>query len=245
VNPVLTLKHILVRQGPTFRLEIEHLDICKGTLYCLTGPNGAGKTTLLRLMALLTPPEAGDLFLDGKRVPFHGGAVNAGWRREITLVQQSPYLFNCSVHDNLAFGLKLRGIDAREQRNRIRDALNDVGLDGFAQRPARELSGGEIQRVALARAMVLKPQILLLDEPLANIDAKHLGLFETLLKALCAEQGITLVMSTHDPGQPLRLESSVIALDGGRLSGFTKQDEPRCAQKEIHQWQQASPMLEV
>ena len=245
MNSVLCLENILLRQGPTFRLEIEYLGFKKGTLYCLTGPNGAGKTTLLRLLAMLTPPERGGLRLEGKRVPFHGGAVNASWRKDVTLVQQSPYLFDRSVHENLAFGLNLRGVGNGEQKLRIDEALKRVGLAGFAGRPARELSGGEIQRVALARAIVLRPRILLLDEPLANIDVQHLDLFEKLLIELCDEKGVTIIMSTHDPGQPQRLNSSVIALEGGRLTEETAASESRDHLKEISQWQQASTMLEA
>lgn len=218
MQPILALEYIQVSVGTAFRLEIDTLAIEAGGLYCLTGPNGAGKTTLLRLLALLSPPARGILRFDGRAVVYRGGMAAASLRREVTLVQQAPYLFRGSVYDNLAFGLDLRKIASAQRPARIAAALESVGLAGFAQRSARELSGGEIQRVALARALVLQPRVLLLDEPLANIDVGHLGQFEKRLRDLCTEQGMTIVMSTHDPGQPERLGSKVIALDRGRLT---------------------------
>jgi len=218
MQPILSLENIEVAVGQAFRLEIDALAIEAGGLYCLTGPNGAGKTTLLRLLALLASPARGILRFDGRGVVFRGGLADASLRREVTLVQQAPYLFQGSVYDNLAFGLSLRNIAPAQRSARIEAALESVGLAGFAQRSSRELSGGEIQRVALARALVLQPRVLLLDEPLANIDVGHLGLFEKRLRDLCTEQGVTIVMSTHDPGQPERLGSEVITLNRGRLT---------------------------
>jgi len=218
MQPILSLENIEVAVGPAFRLEIDTLALEAGRLYCLTGPNGAGKTTLLRLLALLAPPTRGLLRFDGRTVVFRGGLADASLRREVTLVQQAPYLFQGSVYDNLAFGLSLRNIASAQRSARIEAALESVGLAGFAQRSSRALSGGEIQRVALARALVLQPRVLLLDEPLANIDVGHLALFENRLRDLCAEQGMTIVMSTHDPGQPERLGSKVISLNGGSLT---------------------------
>ncbi len=113
-------------------------------------------------------------------------------------MEQSPYLFEGSVTDNLSFGLKLRGINSRERSERIRATLAIVGLEGFEQRQAKELSGGEVQRVALARALVLKPELLLLDEPTANIDSNSLQAYEALLRGL-PEYGVTVVFSYPRP----------------------------------------------
>ncbi len=141
----------------------------------------------------------------------------------LTLLEQSPYLLEGSVYDNLAYGLKLRGVRGTEQKKRIRLTLEMVGLDGFERRKTRKLSGGEIQRVALARALVLKPEILLLDEPTSNIDSKSLQAFEELIRSLPG-YGITVVFSTHDLSQPERLGGEMLRIEDGCLL-----DEPRKA----------------
>ena len=160
--------------GSNVALDIEELTIAEGRLYTLTGANGAGKSTLLSILAFLTPPTSGEIFYAGKRVDWSQGSVEE-YRRKVTLLHQSPYLFGGSVDDNVAFGLKVRGIPGEERRRRIDEALDVVGLRGFRDRKARELSGGESQRVAMARALALKPEVLLLDEPLANIDRETTG----------------------------------------------------------------------
>ena len=195
-------------------LDIEELTIAEGRLYTLTGANGAGKSTLLSILAFLAPPTSGEIFYAGKRVDWDHGSVEE-YRRKVTLLHQSPYLFGGSVHDNVAFGLKVRGIPGEEQRQRIDKALDVVGLRGFRDRKARDLSGGEAQRVAMARALALKPEVLLLDEPLANIDRETTGLLETVIASLPA-QGTTVVMTTHDPDHPGRLNGESIYLEGGR-----------------------------
>src|SRR5512140_1234709 len=155
--------------GSNVALDIEELTIAEGRLYMLTGANGAGKSTLLSVLAFLAPPTSGEIFYAGKRVDWDPGSMEK-YRRKVTLLHQSPFLFGGTVNDNVAFGLKARGIHGEAQLRRIDKALDDVDLQGFRNRKARELSGGEAQRVAMARALVLEPEVLLLDEPLANID---------------------------------------------------------------------------
>ena len=161
------------------------------------------------------PAETGDLHFSGKPVRGKTSELKK-LRRQITLVEQTPYLFDDNVSQNLAFGLNLRGIRGKDQSNRISQALEDVGLGGFEARKAQELSGGEARRVALARALVLKPKVLLLDEPTANVDEASVAVFETLLTSL-PQQGISVVFSTHDLGQPGRLGAEVISMCEGRL----------------------------
>ena len=200
--------------GSNVALDIEELTIAEGRLYALTGANGAGKSTLLSILAFLAPPTSGEIFYAGKRVDRDHGTVEE-YRRKVTLLHQSPYLFGGSVDDNVAFGLKVRGIRGEERRRRIDEALDVAGLRGFRDRKARELSGGEAQRVAMARALALKPEVLLLDEPLANIDRETTGLLEAVIASLPA-QGTTVVMTTHDPDHPGRLNGESIFLEGGR-----------------------------
>jgi tungstate transport system ATP-binding protein len=208
------LKSIRKCYGPKVVLEIEDLTIAEGRLHTLIGANGAGKSTLLSLLAFLSPPTAGEIFYAGKRIDWSRGSVEEQ-RRKVTLLHQSPYLFGGTVHANVAFGLKARGIRGEEQRRIVEETLAIVGLPGFRERKARELSGGEAQRVAMARALALKPEVLLLDEPLANIDRETAGWLETVIASLPA-QGTTVVMTTHDPGHPERLAGESIFLEGGR-----------------------------
>jgi len=168
----------------------------------------------LSILAFLIPPTSGEIFYAGNRVDWNHGSVEE-YRRKVTLLHQSPYLFVGSVHDNVAFGLKVRGIPGEEQRRIVDRALDGVGLQGFRDRKARELSGGEAQRVAMARALALNPEVLLLDEPLANIDRGTAGLLETVIASLPA-RGTTVVMTTHDPDHPGRLNGESIHLEGGR-----------------------------
>jgi tungstate transport system ATP-binding protein len=214
MQPLLTLSDIIFRRGD-FALRIEGLDLRGGRIYLLEGGNGAGKSTLLQLLALLLPPAAGTIRFAGE--PVADEAQRQRLRRQITLVEQNPYLFDTSVYRNLAFGLRLRARGGETQERHIRQALQRVGLAGFEARHARALSGGESRRVALARAMVLRPQLLLLDEPTAGLDREVLPIFEECLAALPG-QGTTVVVASHDGDQSRRLAGEVLTLDQGRLS---------------------------
>ncbi len=225
MEPIFSLQNVKLSRGDNFTLWVEHLEVTSGGLYALTGPNGAGKSTLLGLLAMLTPPEAGGLCFSGRPVRGKSSEIKR-LRQQITLVEQTPYLFDESVCQNLAFGLRLRGIRGDEQKVRISQALDDVGLEGFEDRKAQELSGGEARRVALARALVLKPKVLLLDEPTANVDEASVSVFETLLATL-PQRGMSIVFSTHDPGQPGRLDAEVIRMRDGKLEAALCPSSPR------------------
>lgn len=214
MEPILALRSLQYRRG-LFTLNIDQLDFHSGRIYLLAGSNGAGKSTLLHLLGQLLVPDSGDIIVDGTAV--QGGSDRQRLRRQITLVEQAPFLFDGTVYDNLAFGLRLRNIRGDLQRRRIATALEAVGLRGFDHRRARALSGGETRRVALARAMVLQPKILLLDEPTAGLDRESLPLFENCLAALPG-QGVTVIMSTHDPDQSGRLKGELLRLEAGRLT---------------------------
>lgn len=227
MQPVILLKNIRVRLGKNFCLSVENLALQPHRIYALTGPNGAGKSTLLRVMALLLSPQAGTIeFADSDSRDL------TGKRQTVTLVEQTPYLFKGSVTTNLSYGLKLRGIKGKEREERISSTLAIVGLEGFEQRQAKELSGGEVQRVALARALVLKPQLLLLDEPTANIDSNSLQAYEAVLSEL-PEYGVTVVFSTHDPSQSRRLGKEVLRIEGGHLLNGSHQGPQNTAYKSM------------
>jgi len=213
MNLLLSLTNLVFRRED-FTLEVESLELRPGKIYVLHGPNGSGKSTLLYILALLLEPSAGELCFNG--TPVKSAKERQRLRRLITLVEQSPFLFNRTVYQNLSFGLRLRGVRSDLQRRQIEQALHSVGLEGFEERRATELSGGETRRVALARAMVLRPQLLLLDEPTAGLDKAALPLFEHCLAAL-PDQGTTVVVASHDTDQPHRLGGTILRLDRGRL----------------------------
>jgi tungstate transport system ATP-binding protein len=215
MEPVYSLRNIRKKRENNFTLEVDRLDVFPGRLYTLYGPNGAGKSTLLDLLAFLSFPDRGELIFGGELARRDGLWLREK-RKEVTLVQQNPFLFDETVSENVAFGLKIRGVVGRKQRERLFAALQEVGLSGFEKRRARGLSGGEAQRVAIARALVLRPRVLLLDEPTSSVDSDHIRGFEQLFPLLM-KQGTTLVMATHDQGLVQRMDSEMIFISGGRL----------------------------
>lgn len=213
---IYRLRNIRKSYGRRTVLAIDDLVLRAGNLYTLTGANGSGKTTLLSLLAFLTQPTSGELIYEGGPVRWNNAALLPP-RREVTLLHQSPYLFSGTVASNVAFGLRVRGVRGEEQHRRVEEALELVGLSGFGHRRARELSGGEAQRVAMARALVLRPRVLLLDEPLANVDRQTSDLIEKLVVSLPC-RGTTVIMTTHDPEHPDRLGGELIHLVAGELA---------------------------
>jgi tungstate transport system ATP-binding protein len=217
MNTLYELCAIRQNHGARLVLDLPELRLRRGGLYTLSGANGAGKSTLLQLLALLRPPASGSLSFAGTPVTT---AVLPRLRRRVTLLAQSPYLLRGSVADNVAFGLRIRGVPRGECRERVAAALAEVGLDGFAGRRASALSGGEQQRVALARALVLDPEVLLLDEPCAGLDRACVERIETVL---CRRRagGTTIVLATHDAQQNARLGGCNLHLVDGRLAGMS------------------------
>ena len=236
MKAIISLKNILHRQGENFSLRVESLELLPQRIYALTGANGAGKSTLLRIMALLIPPQSGCVSLASGNA---GGLTQQ--RQNVTLVEQSPYLLDGSVTENLAFGLKLRGIRGKEQRKRIEETLELVGLTGFDHRKTGELSGGEAQRVALARALVLQPQLLLLDEPTANIDRQNLQAFEDLLVRLPAN-GATVIFATHDLALPERLGAERLHIENGILLDRSRRFVGGCDKKHTEKKECLKPL---
>ncbi len=220
MTPLYELNNIEHRRGNCTVLQIDRLELQSGRLYALTGANGAGKSTLLQLLALLERPTSGELQIDGRALPLQDRHL-CRLRRDITLVHQSAFLLSGTVAVNLAFGLKLRGLNRRERERRTLWALQTVGLADFAERRVNQLSGGEVQRVALARALALNPRVLLLDEPTAGLDGDSALAFERLLTSL-RDQGLSMIMASHDPALVQRLEADEIHLVGGRILGHPR-----------------------
>jgi putrescine transport system ATP-binding protein len=211
---LLQAKAITKRFGATLALDALDLDIADGEFFALLGGSGSGKSTLLRIMAGFETPDSGRLLLDGADI-----AATPPWARPVNMMFQSYALFpHLSVADNVAYGLRRAGVAKAETGARVAAALAMVGLAGFDRRKPHQLSGGQRQRVALARSLVMRPRLLLLDEPLGALDA---GLRERTgfeLRALQRETGAAFVMVTHDQEEALALADRVAVLDGGRIA---------------------------
>lgn len=193
------------------------LSIGRGEVFAIIGPTGAGKTTLLRILDLLEVPDSGQIRFDGQRVPSSGGE-RLRIRRRMSFIHQKPQVFNSSVYDNVACGLRWRGEDKDRIAEKVAHMLEMVGLEGYSSRNARTLSGGEAQRVALARSLILEPELLLLDEPTANLDPVSTAKIEQLIAHVARQRNTTMVMATHDMAQGQQLADRMGVLLDGRLA---------------------------
>jgi len=190
------------------------LEVKKGEIFCVMGHSGAGKTTLLRILALLERPDSGEYVFDGRPVNW---SRPGELRKQVTMVFQSPVMFNTTVFKNIAYGLRLRGYSKAEIERKVREVLSLVRLEGYENRKAKTLSGGEKQRVAIARAIVLEPKLLLMDEPTANLDPTNAAIIEDIVKEITKENGTTIVFSTHNMFQAKRLADRVAHMYAGRI----------------------------
>ncbi|MGH2724981.1 MAG: ABC transporter ATP-binding protein [Actinomycetota bacterium] len=189
------------------------LEVPAATLTVVAGPSGAGKTTLLRAVAGLEREVLGTIEVTGRDV----GGIPAH-RRGVALMFQQPRLFpNLSVLDNVAFGLQAAGVDRRRRRTEAMELLEQVGLEDFAGRSPRGLSGGEQQRVALARALAVSPELLLLDEPLSAVDPHRRGELRRLMASLPRRRGITTLYVTHDREEAAELGDRIAVMLEGRI----------------------------
>jgi tungstate transport system ATP-binding protein len=195
-------------------LDQVSLDIWRGEFLAIVGPSGSGKSTLLRLLNFLEPPTSGRICFDD--VEFTATQdVPLSVSRRVTTVAQRPLLLDRTVQANVRYPLRLRG--RRDSTSEVDAALAQVGLSALAKQSARTLSGGEAQRVALARAIVIRPEVLLLDEPTANLDPYNVGVIEQTVRALNAEQGTTMVMVTHNVFQAKRLAHRIVLFFDGKI----------------------------
>jgi len=199
-------------------IKIEHEDF-----FAIVGPSGSGKTTLLRLLDLLDEPNEGKILFDG--VEAAGSEKDKlALRRRIGVVFQQSVMFNASVYDNVAYPLRIRGVKTN-QAQRVSESLDIVRLSGLERRKATTLSGGEMQRVSLAQALVSEPELLLLDEPTANLDPKNATIIEEIVSRVNRERKMTVVMATHNMLQVENLASKVAVLREGELAEVGSMEE--------------------
>lgn len=212
---ILQVRHLLVHRGKAQVLEIPALDLRAGEVLALMGPNGAGKTSLMLALAGLLPPSSGERWFRGVELKSRGD--REAFRRAMTMVFQDPLLFDATVAQNIAAGLKLRGLPASARTPLVEAWAQRLGIRALLDRPARQLSGGEAQRTALARAFVLRPEVLFLDEPFAALDAPSREALLEDLGHILAETATTTVLSTHDQGEAARLAHRLAVLKEGRI----------------------------
>lgn len=212
-NDFLVLKNITKAFGKAVVIDNLDLTIKRGTMVTLLGPSGCGKTTVLRLVAGLENPTSGQIFIDGEDV-----TKSSIQNRDICIVFQSYALFpHMSIGDNVGYGLKMQGVGKEERTQRVKEALELVDLAGFEDRYVDQISGGQQQRVALARALVLKPKVLLFDEPLSNLDANLRRSMREKIRELQQRLGITSLYVTHDQTEAFAVSDEVIVMHKGKI----------------------------
>ncbi len=194
------------------------LSIKKGECFTIIGPNGSGKTTLLRILGLLENPTEGNIFFKGKDITNLSRKEAVSFRRKFSFVRQKPLVLNTSVANNIAYGLKVRGLEREEILSKVKEILEFIGLKGLANKNARSLSGGEIQRVAIAMNFVLPSDIYLLDEVSANLDLKNVTLLDDLITELKQDKEKTIILSTHDPLEAIKYADRIAVLNNGKIS---------------------------
>ncbi|MBC2679022.1 ABC transporter ATP-binding protein [Pseudomonas baltica] len=215
----LELQALCKRYGPVQAVVATDLSVSQGEFVSLLGPSGCGKTTTLQMIAGFVDVTSGRIVLDGRDIT-HAKPSSRG----LGVVFQSYALFpHMSVRDNVAFGLKMRKVGSSDIRTRVDQVLALVRLTAHAERYPRELSGGQRQRVALARALVIQPPVLLLDEPLSNLDASLREEMQFEIRRIQCEVGITTLMVTHDQAEALSISDRVVVMQAGQV---TQIDEP-------------------
>ncbi len=213
VVPAVRLEHLVKRFGDVVAVAGVDLDIADGEFFSMLGPSGSGKTSTLRMIAGFEVPTEGRVLLHGEDVtgvpPFD---------RDVNTVFQDYALFpHMNVGDNVAYGLVVRRVAAAERRDRVREAMRMVRLEGYEARKPAQLSGGQRQRVALARALVNRPRVLLLDEPLGALDLKLREEMQIELKAIQVQVGVTFVYVTHDQEEALTMSDRIAVFNLGRI----------------------------
>ncbi|HEU5430938.1 MAG TPA: ABC transporter ATP-binding protein [Thermomicrobiales bacterium] len=209
----LTLDHLTKRYGAVGAVDDVSLNVAEGEFVSLLGPSGCGKTTTLRMIAGFVVPTAGRIVLSGREI-----ADVPPYRRGMGVVFQNYALFpHLNVAQNVAFGLQMARVPKAEAQRRVERALALVRLEGYGRRRIRELSGGQQQRVALARALVIEPTVLLLDEPLSNLDAKLREELRQEIRDIQQELGITTLFVTHDQVEALTMSDRIVVLNRGQI----------------------------
>ena len=210
-NMRMELKNIIKKYNEKVVLDIGTLTIEEGKITGITGPNGSGKSTLLNIVGGIDKEYSGNVLYDGH-------SLNREIERNMTYVFQKPYLFRRKVYENIAYPLKLRGVNKQEIQIKVRKVIENLEIEELAEKKAHLLSGGESQKVVLARALVFNPKLLLLDEPTSNIDPESIKIMEREIVRFNKDTNSTVIIVTHNLSQAKRICDNIIYLQGGRVS---------------------------
>jgi len=216
--PVIEATGLKQRFGDRTVLDVESLAVAPREVLGVLGPSGSGKSVLLRALNLLEPPSQGTIRFNGEEIQGLAGRSRVEVSRRMAMVFQDPLLFRGVVRDNVAYGLKVRRVPADERERRVREALAVVGLTDRAGSNVATLSGGEAQRVAVARALVIEPEVLLFDEPFANLDAPARRSLQDETKSILDERRMTAVFVTHDQEEAARMADHIMVMHDGRIA---------------------------
>lgn len=211
---MIQVRDVLIRRNGWNMLQVDSLDIQRGETLAVVGPNGAGKSTLLLALARLLQPSRGDILYAGESLE---DLDELEYRRRISIVFQAPLLMDMTVEQNVALGLKFRGTPKNEVQSRVGEWMRQLGVESLAKRRASRLSGGEAQRVSLARAFVLKPELLLLDEPFSALDPPTRSRLIQDLYHLLEKEHRTAVFVTHNMNEAAKLGHRIAVITGGVL----------------------------
>jgi len=200
-----------------FSLTVGEWQVEPGCMIAVVGANGAGKTTLLNVLAFMAQPKRGTLHFRKQPVNYADVRSLLALRRQIGYLMQNPCLFNMSVRGNVEYGLRLRGTPRSVMHERVDEILEELELTELQHRKVRDLSGGEVQLVALGRTLVLRASVLLLDEPMGNVDKARIGIVERRLTEMNQSDGVTVIFTTHSEAQARRLAHRRIHIADGRI----------------------------
>lgn len=215
----IKLENIHKQHEDEFFLNIDDLVFCNKHIHVIVGPNGSGKSTLLNLVSFVDKPDKGKILINDKPVSYKNRL-----RKKIGFVRQSPYLFNTSVFENIALGLKIRKHPKNEIISRVNKILDRLKIQHLADRNVRKLSKGEYQRTAIAQIFVLEPEIILMDEPMANIDAQSTLSIEEIVKGIQKKSNSVIVMTTHSLTQAYRISPEIISIRQGKIVDFVHEN---------------------
>ena len=213
--PILEVRDLLVRRGGVDVLHIDNLVIQNGETLSLIGPNGAGKSTLLLALGRLIPAAGGAILFKGEAIHGNNGIID--YRRKLAMVFQEPLLFDATVYDNVAAGLKIRGVKKSAIHQRVAFCLAHFGISHLVDRHARKLSGGEAQRTSLARAFAVEPEIILLDEPFSSLDPPTRESLIEDLQRILKDTKTTALLTTHDRIEALRISDRMAVMKEGQI----------------------------
>ncbi|MDD2482151.1 MAG: phosphate ABC transporter ATP-binding protein [Lutispora sp.] len=196
-------------------LDIEKMEIEREKITAVIGPSGAGKSTLLHLLNGIEAPSSGGIWFEDFKIGEKRLSLDI--RRSMVMVFQKPLVFTTTVYENLAYGLKLRGMKKEQIKQKVEEMLDITGLKDKKHQKANTLSGGEAQRVAIGRAMIVRPKVLLLDEPTANLDPANISIIEELVKFGKKNYGLSVIIVTHNMFQAKRLSDNTIFILNGKI----------------------------